>query len=317
MALLSRLPRAAVAARGLTLHSIAAFRGRFPGPDSTLLSVASRISALPFEANFAQGFPALCFEANLAKWISSNVSETITPGGSDASPAAGQSSQAVRGKARPPWSRYTRFGERLKTNIDALDIRVGEITGADAHPRSEELVVQEVGVGEGETRTVVSRFGRIFGKEDLVGRRVVVLCNTKMRKMLGVMSNGLILCARDAALDIVQLLEPPQRAVVGERVQFGSRVIKQGRPVTPTTASRWKLWSEMQPLLKTGPDGAVAYNGQIMYTKAGPVKAPKVIKGSVTALVWRELKPEEAEAHAQRLQQSARAASNEPAPAVL
>eukprot|EP00803_Ostreobium_quekettii_P006823 evm.model.scf_9.9 EVM.evm.TU.scf_9.9 scf_9:150805-152579(+) len=139
----------------------------------------------------------------------------------------------------------------------------------------------------------------------------------KMRKMLGVMSNGLILCARDAALDIVQLLEPPQRAVVGERVQFGSRVIKQGRPVTPTTASRWKLWSEMQPLLKTGPDGAVAYNGQIMYTKAGPVKAPKVIKGSVTALVWRELKPEEAEAHAQRLQQSARAASNEPAPAVL
>jgi tRNA-binding EMAP/Myf-like protein len=54
------------------------------------------------------------------------------------------------------------------------------------------------------------------------GRNVVVICNLKPRNMRGVKSHGMVLCASNAAHDVVQPLVPPPGAATGERVWFGA-----------------------------------------------------------------------------------------------
>jgi tRNA-binding EMAP/Myf-like protein len=43
-------------------------------------------------------------------------------------------------------------------------------------------------------------------EEEMQGRAVVVLCNLKARNLAGVKSNGMLLCASDAAHETVQLV---------------------------------------------------------------------------------------------------------------
>lgn len=51
---------------------------------------------------------------------------------------------------------------------------------------------------------------------------MIVLANLKPRNMCGVKSNGMLMAASDAAHENVELLVPPEGAVAGDRVWFGS-----------------------------------------------------------------------------------------------
>ncbi len=56
-----------------------------------------------------------------------------------------------------------------------------------------------------------------------------MLCNLKPRNMRGVKSNGMVLCASNAAHDKVEPLLPPAEAPVGERLYFGEEGKSQVR----------------------------------------------------------------------------------------
>ncbi len=58
-------------------------------------------------------------------------------------------------------------------------------------------------------------------------RNVIVICNLKPRKMRGIASNGMVLCASNDAHDQVEPLTPPEGAKPGERVWFGEGNEKQ------------------------------------------------------------------------------------------
>merc|ERR1712228_836628 len=86
------------------------------------------------------------------------------------------------------------------------------------HPESEKLYCEEIDLGEASgMRTIASGLRHHLKLEDLQDRLVVVLANLKPRKMLGFVSQGMVLCAT-AADGKVRLLEPPTGAQVGERV---------------------------------------------------------------------------------------------------
>ena len=51
---------------------------------------------------------------------------------------------------------------------------------------------------------------------------MVVLANLKSRKMAGVPSHGMVLCASDSSHEKVELLIAPEGAAPGERVKFGA-----------------------------------------------------------------------------------------------
>ena len=52
-------------------------------------------------------------------------------------------------------------------------------------------------MGQSEYRTVVSGIARFYTPEEMVGKTVVLVENLKPRKMCGVLSQGMLLCAGD------------------------------------------------------------------------------------------------------------------------
>lgn len=65
-------------------------------------------------------------------------------------------------------------------------------------------------------------------------RNVIVLANLKPRNMRGVKSNGMLMAASDASHENVELLEPPEGSVPGERIWFGSADEKENLPEVAT-----------------------------------------------------------------------------------
>lgn len=86
------------------------------------------------------------------------------------------------------------------------------------------------------------------------GKMVVVLANLKPRNMRGVKSNGMLLCASDAAHQNVELLSPPEGAVPGERIWFGSEEDKESQKAPAAPNQVWLLQvSRLSAMFVTSP----------------------------------------------------------------
>jgi tyrosyl-tRNA synthetase len=138
-----------------------------------------------------------------------------------------------------------------------IDIRVGVVKSAEAHPDGDTLYVEKIDVGEAEPRTIVSGIKAHVPLEQFVGSRVLVMCNLKEKPLRGVPSNGMICCGQLALEDgskKVRLLEVPDVAP-GTRVEWG-----EGDQVAadPTPIAQKKL-VKLLGQLKTDKDGAVVF----------------------------------------------------------
>ena len=71
-----------------------------------------------------------------------------------------------------------------------LDLRVGLISKCWNHPDSEKLLCEEIDVGEENVRSVASGLRSHYKAEEMVGRKVIVVCNLKDAKMGGFKSQG-------------------------------------------------------------------------------------------------------------------------------
>ncbi|GFQ02757.1 tyrosine--tRNA ligase cytoplasmic [Phtheirospermum japonicum] len=162
----------------------------------------------------------------------------------------------------------------IKEAANTLDIRVGKILKAWRHEEADSLYVEEVDVGEPEPRTICSGLVKYTPLHLLQDRNVIVFANLKPRNMRGVKSFGMLMAASDAAHENVELLVPPEGAVPGERVWFGSLDEKENLPevASPNQVQKKKIWEQVQPHLKTD-DSCVARLGttHLMRTSAGPI----------------------------------------------
>lgn len=87
-----------------------------------------------------------------------------------------------------------------------LDLRVGTIRSCEKHPKADRLLVEQIDLGGGDVRQIVSGIAKHYEPKDLIGRRVVVVANLKSTKLRGVESQGMILCAADEQeLDLVSI----------------------------------------------------------------------------------------------------------------
>lgn len=75
-----------------------------------------------------------------------------------------------------------------------LDLKVAEVLKVEKHPNADKLLVFQLKIGE-ETRQVISGIAKWYKPEDLVGKKVVVVCNLKPVTLRGLESNGMILSA--------------------------------------------------------------------------------------------------------------------------
>ena len=82
-------------------------------------------------------------------------------------------------------------------DLAKVDLRVATVVRAEAIPRAKKLLKLEIDLGE--IRTVVAGIADAYAPEDLVGKQVVVVANLAPAKLMGVLSNGMILAAAEDA----------------------------------------------------------------------------------------------------------------------
>jgi len=99
-----------------------------------------------------------------------------------------------------------------------LDLRVARIISAKNHPDAEKLIILEVDVGL-EKRQIVAGLKQHYSQEDLIDKKVVLLCNLKPAKLRGYESQGMILAGVSKTEDKVYLISP-KHSKIGQQVYF-------------------------------------------------------------------------------------------------
>jgi len=89
-------------------------------------------------------------------------------------------------------------GIKPEISIDTfnkIDLRVATVIQAEAIPRAKKLLKLEVDLGE--KRTLVAGISAHYTPEELVGKQVIIAANLKPAKIMGLLSNGMLLAAID------------------------------------------------------------------------------------------------------------------------
>lgn len=129
---------------------------------------------------------------------------------------AGKIMEAIESK-----SESTEGGEEEYISIDdffKVELRVGEILEAERVPNSDKLLKCKVDVGGDKPRQILAGIANFYSPQDLVGKKVVVVCNLKPRMMMGLESQGMI-CAASFDKD-----DKPVIATFDEDVKNGARL---------------------------------------------------------------------------------------------
>jgi methionyl-tRNA synthetase len=88
-----------------------------------------------------------------------------------------------------------------------VDLRVATVLRAEMIPRAKKLLKIEVDLGQ--KRTIVAGIAEKYAPEDLVGKQVIIVANLKPAKLLGILSNGMLIAAVDDSGPTFATLEKP------------------------------------------------------------------------------------------------------------
>ncbi|CAL9225204.1 unnamed protein product [Arabidopsis halleri] len=158
-----------------------------------------------------------------------------------------------------------------------LDIRVGKIVKAEKHPKADSLYVEEIDIGGGEIRTVVSGLVKYIPLEEMQNRMVCVLCNLKPAKMRDIVSQAMVLAASSSDGSKVELVEPPESAIIGERVTFPGF---EGEPDDVLNPKK-KVWETLLVDLNTNENLVACYKDVPFTTSAGVCKVSSISNGTI------------------------------------
>ena len=101
-------------------------------------------------------------------------------------------------------------------DFDKLEFRVGEIIACEAVKKSKKLLCSQVKIGN-EVRQILSGIKKEYSPEELVGKKVMVVCNLKPAKLAGMVSEGMIICAEDSD-GTLALMTPEKDVASGSEI---------------------------------------------------------------------------------------------------
>ena len=90
-------------------------------------------------------------------------------------------------------------------DFEHLQLVVAKVLTCEKVPKADKLLCFKLKVGNTE-RTVVSGIAKYYKPEELIGKKVVLLANLAPRKIRGIESNGMLLCAATADDTALRLL---------------------------------------------------------------------------------------------------------------
>jgi len=91
--------------------------------------------------------------------------------------------------------------------FEKIDLRVATVVHAEKIPKAKKLLKLEVDLGV--KRTIVAGIAENYSPNELIGRQIIVVANLKPAKLMGILSNGMLLAAVDDSGAILATLDKP------------------------------------------------------------------------------------------------------------
>ena len=76
----------------------------------------------------------------------------------------------------------------------AVELRAAKVLACEKIPKAKKLLKLQIDLGY-EQRQIVSGIANFYEPEDLIGKTAIAILNLPPRKMMGVMSNGMLISA--------------------------------------------------------------------------------------------------------------------------
>jgi methionyl-tRNA synthetase len=153
--------------------------------------------------------------------------------------------------------------------FNRIRLQVGKITSIEQHPDAERLYVEQVDMGNGETRQIVSGLVKYYEKEELLDKQIIVVANLKPAKLRGVLSEGMLLAAETKDRKTVE--------VISTEEPVGTVITIEGS--TPGTDQ--VTIDDFAAVPLTVEDYVVKYSSLPLMANSEPLKVAKVEKGKV------------------------------------
>jgi methionine--tRNA ligase beta chain len=102
---------------------------------------------------------------------------------------------------------------------EKLDLRVAEIINVEEIEGADKLYKLTLDVDELGERIVCAGIKKYYSRDDLKGKKIILLANLEPRKMKGIESQGMILAAVNKDENEVVLISPESDIEVGSRVR--------------------------------------------------------------------------------------------------
>lgn len=165
------------------------------------------------------------------------------------------------------------------TSMSKVALLCGKVLEVKEHPESEHLFVEQIDLGEEKPRTIISGLRGHVTAEEFTGRNVVVVANLEPRKMRGILSEGMVLCACSEGKSAVKLLRVPDGVQPGERITFPGHA----GPAEPVLKKKLvKHWEDVAPELKTDSACVATYKGLPFTTSQGNVTCEGLAEAAIS-----------------------------------
>ena len=135
------------------------------------------------------------------------VDEPLMPEAPKAEPIT-KHEDTVSNTAKVEGDNLIEIGQFFETSL-----KVGVVVEAEEVPKSKKLLKLQVDLGEDTPRQVVAGIKEFYSAEELLNTQVCVVANLKPAKLMGMMSEGMLLAAKDK--DGLCLIRPEKPKAVG------------------------------------------------------------------------------------------------------
>ncbi len=97
-----------------------------------------------------------------------------------------------------------------------VELKVAQVVEAKVHPNADKLLVLTVDTGA-ERKEIVAGIALQYSVSELVGKKVILVNNLQPATLRGVVSNGMILAAKDG--ELFSLVTPERPVAAGATVR--------------------------------------------------------------------------------------------------
>lgn len=168
---------------------------------SSLSSVTYDDALKPYDAGLKRSLPVILFTKLEDKKIA-EMEAILNERVKVAEAKEGGKVEKVEEEEKLPLISIDDFGK--------LDLRVGKVISSERVPKSKKLLKNQVDLGEGQPRQILSGIAEQYTPEEMVGKTVIVIANLKPAKIMGIESNGMILAADSNGATLLTVEKPSE-----------------------------------------------------------------------------------------------------------